>query len=422
MTMPSTIPSTTPSTMPSKMPSKMPSTMPVVGPPVLPAPTVDLGRLRSHRVGRLRAQMAEHDVAAIVLTNPVSLRYAADWREYALFQAHIPTYYLVVDADGRLTMFGAYATEHPTIDEFRVAHHPNVFDGGPDTEATARGFAADIGALVGDRARIAVERVNPSCTAALHRRGLTVIDAEPLVESARAAKSPDEIVCMRHAIAVAEAAIAAMRECAVPGVTENELMAVLHQVNIANDGDWIDGRMLCSGERTNPWYQEASTRRLRAGDLLAFDTDMIGPFGYCADISRTWLVGPGRPTRAQRDRYQRAHAEIVHFAALLEPGVSFRELSERALRQPDEFVAHRYACLAHGVGMSDEWPRIHHRCDWEAHGYDGEVATDMVLSVESYVGSDRGGPGVKLEQMYLVDNSGATPLSTYPFEEMLLSE
>lgn len=46
----------------------------------------------------------------------------------------------------------------------------------------------------------------------------------------------------------------------------------------------------------------------------------------------------------------------------------------------------------------------------------------MVLSVESYVGSVRGGPGVKLEQMYLVEQHGATALSTYPFERSLLHQ
>ena len=48
-------------------------------PPIVPPSTVDTERLRAYRLGRLTEQMAVHDVAAIVLTNPVSLRYAADW-------------------------------------------------------------------------------------------------------------------------------------------------------------------------------------------------------------------------------------------------------------------------------------------------------------------------------------------------------
>jgi Xaa-Pro dipeptidase len=255
----------------------------------------------------------------------------------------------------------------------------------------------------------------------LESASLEVVDAEPLVELARSIKSQEELVCMRHAIAVAEAGMAAMRDMLRPGVTENEVWAKLHQTNIANDGDWIDGRMLSSGPRTNPWYQEASDRIIQAGELVAFDTDMIGPFGYCADISRTWLVGDAEPTAIQRDRYRRAAEEIVHNAALLGPGISFRELSEKAYRQDDEFVAHRYACLAHGVGMTDEYPKIYYRQDRERHGYDGVLEANMVMCIESFVGSDRGGPGVKLEQMWLVGEDGNELLSRYPLEDNLLT-
>lgn len=237
--------------------------------------------------------------------------------------------------------------------------------------------------------------------------------------AARYVKSAEEIRCLQHSIAVAETAIDRVRSATETGVTENQLLSLLHQVNIANDGDWIDARMLCSGPRTNPWYQMATDREIAAGDLVAIDTDMIGPLGYCADISRTWLVGEV-PTEQQRDLYRRAHAEITHNAALLEPGRSFREISESAYEHDEEFIAHRYTCLAHGVGMSDEYPKIAYRQDWDNDGYDGEIVPNTVMSVESFVGSDRGGPGVKLEDMYLVTSDGPKRLSTYPLEEALL--
>ncbi len=37
--------------------------------------------------------------------------------------------------------------------------------------------------------------------------------------------------------------------------------------------------MLVSGACTNPWFAECSDRVIRAGELVSFDTDMIGPFG-----------------------------------------------------------------------------------------------------------------------------------------------
>ncbi len=75
-----------------------------------------------------------------------------------------------------------------------------------------------------------------------------------------------------------------MREALRPGMTENELWSILHQTNIAMGGEWIEGRLLVSGDRINPWFHECSDRMVRAGELVAFDTDMIGPFGFCADI------------------------------------------------------------------------------------------------------------------------------------------
>jgi Xaa-Pro aminopeptidase len=255
---------------------------------------------------------------------------------------------------------------------------------------------------------------------ALLEAGLAPVDAESLVERAKSIKSAQEIVCMRHSIAVAEYAMAHMRDALEPGIRETELWSILHQVNIAHDGDWCDGRMLASGPRTNPWLQEASERFIEAGDLVALDTDMVGPFGYCADISRTWLCGDREPTRIQRDRYRRACEEVSHNLQLLRPGLTFRAFSEQAFIQPPEFIARRYPCVAHGVGLSDEYPKIYYRQDWERDGYDGVIEAGMTLCLESYVGSERGGEGVKLEQVALVTEAGAEVLSTYPFESALL--
>ena len=387
--------------------------------PVLPKPDIDIDAVRAYRRCRVLEQMGVADVELLVLFNPVSLRYTADWREYPLYQSRICVFDLFVERDGTMTMNGGYGALPPAIAARGPSHALNSFDGGLNIETHARCLAADVVARTTAGARIAIEQTHPSVVQALLDRGLRVIDAESLMAAARYVKSAEELRCLQHSIAVAEVAIDRVRSAAEHGVTENQLMSLLHQVNIANDGDWIDARMLCSGPHTNPWYQMATDRPLESGDLVAMDTDMIGPLGYCADISRTWLVGDAA-TEQQRDLYRRAHAEVVHNAALLEVGRTFREVSERAFQHEEEYIAHRYTCLAHGVGMSDEYPKIAYRQDWETEGYDGEIMADTVLSVESFVGSDRGGPGVKLEDMYLVTAEGPKRLSSYPFEEALL--
>src|SRR5260370_714144 len=82
--------------------------------------------------------------------------------------------------------------------------------------------------------------------------------------------------------------------------------------------------------RTNPWFQEASDRVVRPGDLVSFDPDLIGPFGYCADISRTFHCGPGKPSPEQRKIYGLAMEQIHYNIDLVKPGLSLAEFSEKA--------------------------------------------------------------------------------------------
>ena len=387
--------------------------------PSPPLPSIDIDSLRHGRSRKLRQELAASGIDVAVLTNPVSIRYATDYRGYATFQSRIPSQYLIFPVDGPVVLHGAYTDELDTIDRCDVAHSVTSFDAGLNLNLAAQRFVADVERAVADAgfgsdAVIGIERSTPSGLEAFTAGGWNVVDAEPTIERCRSRKMPEELAVMAYAIAVAELGMWRMHDALKPGITENQLFAILHATNISHDGDWIDGRMLCSGPRTNPWYQEASNRTIERGDTVAFDTDMIGPFGYCADISRTWVCG-GEPAPQQTDVYERAREEIEHNTSLLHAGASFRELSEATFRHPDQFVANRYACAFHGVGMTDEYPKIAYPQDWEWTGYDGELEEGTVLSVESFVGSSNGGEGVKLEQMVQVTTNGATPLSTFPF-------
>ena len=364
--------------------------------------------------------MIENGLGALVLTNPLSIRYATDYRAYAAFQSHIPSAYLFVPLDGPVVMFGAYVDDLETIDDTRPSHAPTTFDAGLDITTASRRWVNDIRGCLHDAgldhsAPIGTERLLPTTLEALDVAGLQVVDGEPTVELARSRKTELELQALSFSISVAEHGMALMARRCRPGITENQLWSTLHTVNVVNDGDWFDGRVLCSGPRTNPWYQEAGSRVIEVGDLVAFDTDMIGPFGYCADISRTWVCGTG-PTPNQLDLFARAGEEIRHNTALLHVGASFAELSQRTYRQRDDIVVNRYACAFHGVGMSDEYPKIPYPQDWDTTGYDGEIEEGLVLSVESYVGPDGGPEGIKLEQMVQVTRHGPVLLSKFPLD------
>ena len=135
---------------------------------------------------------------------------------------------------------------------------------------------------------------------------------------------------------------------------------------IANDGDYVETRLLSSGEKTNPWFQETGTRVIQAGDLVAHDTDVIGPHGYYADFSRTFLCGDDRPTPEQRTLYRLAHDQIQHNMALIKPGRTFREITEAAWKIPEPYYARRYYLMIHGIGATGEYPYIVYEADYDS--------------------------------------------------------
>jgi len=398
-------------------------------------PEINPARLRQSRLARVRAELKKRDYGACVLIDPVNSRYATGTRNMQIFTARNPARYLFIPVEGPVVLFEFEGCHHlaqgiETIDQIRPVITVSYVASGPHVNEKAKQWAAEIADLMrqygGGNRRIGLERVHPAAAAALEAQGFEIVDAQEPVERARAIKSADELACIRWSLQVVEAGVDQMREALRPGMTEIELWSILHQAVIQNDGDYIETRLLSSGPRTNPWFQEASEREIEASDLVALDTDVVGPFGYYADFSRTFFCGTGRPSDEQRRLYQLAYEQIQHNMALLKPGRSFREVAEKAWPIPDPFVKNRYFVLAHGVGMTGEYPYILHRQDFEDHGYDGLIEPNMTLCVESFIGAEggsemeEGGEGVKLEQQVLITETGVELLSQFPFEADLL--
>ena len=156
-------------------------------------------------------------------------------------------------------------------------------------------------------------------------------------------------------------------------------------------------------------------RKIKKNDLVSFDTDLIGPYGYCSDISRSWVCG-GKPNDKQRRLYSKAYEQIQHNISVLSAGMSFREVSKKCWKIPEEFVSHRYKTLIHGVGLADEYPNIKHWDQFKSYGYDGLIEPGMTLCVESFIGTEGGREGVKLEEQVIITENGLELLSTYPYE------
>ncbi len=383
-----------------------------------------------YRLQRVRDQLLAADVHAALLFDPINIRYASDTSNMQVWTLHNEARYLLVCATGPVILWEFHNCGHlhagnQQVDEIRDATPLSFFSAGPRLAETQSRFAAELASVLhanaGEPVRLAVDRADFDALRALQAHGVTILPGQGLLEQARLIKSDDELQLMRASIAVAELGIQRMHAACQPGISEIELWSLLHAENISKGGEWIETRLLNSGERTNPWMREAGHKKLQHGELLCFDTDMIGPYGYCADISRTWTVGHSQPSAVQAELYRHAYEQIQHNMALLKPGISLAEISQSAWKIPERYWQNRYSYLMHGVGMADEYPGVHHWGeDWERCGYDRVLEPNMCLCVESFIGDVAGGEGVKLEQQVLITEHGVQELSTTPWNDAWL--
>jgi Xaa-Pro dipeptidase len=389
--------------------------------PVLPT-TIELAR--RYRLARLRRQIQLHDCAAALLYDPINIRYALDAANMQLWTLHNAYRYALVFADGPAIMFEFKGCEHlcrglPGVDEIRPSVSWIYMAAAENIDRQVKAWSGEIVELLrthgGGNKRIAIDKIEPLGLRALEQAGYIYVEGQEVTEKARAIKNPAEIEMMGWAIRVCEAGLARMYENSLPGKTEQEIWAELHFENARSGGEWIETRLLKAGAGTNPWYGECSDYACGEGDMIAVDTDMIGPYGYCTDLSRSWICGHRRMNDTQKRIYGTALEQIHHNVALVAPGVSFREFNEKSWRIPEKHQTYRYNLAAHGAGLADEWPIIPLHTDFQT-ACEGQFESGMVVCVESLVGEE-GSESVKLETQVLVTETGNKRLDGFPWEE-----
>lgn len=388
---------------------------------------VDIRRLHEYRVTRLHAEMDKRVCDALLLFDPVNIRYATGARNMQVWTMRHPARYCLVLRSGSVVLFEIGGRVHhaeglPVIDEVRVARPWFFYYTGPHVAAHVREFAGEIAELVGvtkdghPKRRLYVDRCDRRGIEELERHGFIVSDeAQELMEHARSIKSEDEISAIRIAINVCETGIDEIRAAMRPGVTELYLWSKMHQTNIELGGEYIETRLLTSGLRTNPWHQEASQKQVLAGELISFDCDLIGPLGYGADLSRALVCGDA-PSTEQKSLYRMAYDQIMFNTELVRVGISFQEIIERARYLPEDY--HQWHRVAHGNGMSTgEYPAIGRRPGYNDGAiHEGYIEEGMVLCIGTFAGRKCGGEGVKLEHQLVVRSAGPELLSSSLFD------
>ena len=394
----------------------------------------DLAAMRAYRLKRLTDHVVARGYGGVLMFDPLNIRYATDSTNMQLWNAHNPFRAVLVCADGYMVIWDYknspfLSTFNPLVREQRSRASMFYFSGGDRLGPVADEFSAEVRDLLAEHApghtRIGVDKVMMHGLRALEAQGLEVMDGEEVTEKARSVKGPDEIKAMRCASHACEVSVRCMEDFARAhvgdGVTcENDIWAVLHAENVRRGGEWIETRLLSSGPRTNPWFQECGPRICQPNEIISFDTDLIGAYGICTDISRSWWIGPGKPRPDMIYAMQHGVEHIRRNMEMLKPGVMIPELTAGTHVLDAKFQQQKYSCLMHGVGLCDEWPLVAYPDQAVEGAFDYPLEPGMTLCVEALVSEVGSDFSIKLEDQVLITEDGYENLTTYPFDPALM--
>ena len=394
----------------------------------------NLPRMREYRWKRLTDHIVQRGYGGLLMFDPLNIRYATDSTNMQLWNTHNPFRAVLLCNDGYMVIWdyknSPFLSEfNPLVKEQRSGADLFYFDRGDKIDIAADKFSNEVRTLITEHSesnmRLAVDKIMLHGLRSLEAQGFEIMEGEEVTEKCRSIKGEDEILAMRCASEACENAVAIMEQKAridVPkgNTSEDDIWAVLHAENIKRGGEWIETRLLASGPRTNPWFQECGPRIVQNNEIVAFDTDLVGSYGICVDISRTWWIGDKPPRPDMIYAMQHAHEHIMYNMDLLRPGIHMRDLTFNAHKLDKNFQNGKYGCLMHGVGLCDEWPLIAYPDKFVEGAYDYVLEPGMVLCVEALVSPENGDFSIKLEDQVLITENGYENLTNYPFDPILM--
>ena len=217
-------------------------------------------RVEAARLERVREQAAAHRLSAVILFDPVNIRYACGARNMQVYTARNPARYLFVPVEGPVVLFEYRSCEHlaahlATIDEIRPAQTIMPLYSGHKHEGFLRAFCGRDHRVVAKHGvfgrRVGIEATTTGAVLALDRAGFEVIDAQIPIEKARSVKVPGEVDSTPRLAAADRSGGRRHGGRVAAGYHRWKLWLHLHRTLIAGGGDYIETRLLSS----RPLYQ-----------------------------------------------------------------------------------------------------------------------------------------------------------------------
>lgn len=360
-----------------------------------------------NRQHRFREQLAAQNIDAAVLTDYRDIYYFT-----GMLSAQFPIFMLLETGGGCClvthTDDGVSCVDECITYEWNIlgTMNPNIMEG-MNAVVSKRIRGMKTAKRLGWQAEAMPHLLGQSVDSALQPDEWVAIDS--LLRTMQSRKDPDEVALIRKSIQADLAAYTAVQKAITPGENELAVLAAGQRGAALEAGEKVfhDGDYQC-GVFNGP----ARNRNIVQGEIYIVDAWTCYR-GYWSDLSRAFVVG-GSPTDLQQSVYDHIASVQRDVPALLKPGTDgtevWRALDAHIREHPvlaDSGLVHHGG---HAIGL-----RAHEMPDLN-RGRGGTLEVGNVVSVEPGGYADVLNHGVRIENMYLITESGAENLSEYPME------
>jgi Xaa-Pro aminopeptidase len=230
-----------------------------------------------------------------------------------------------------------------------------------------------------------------------------------LVETLRERKDPGELALIEAANEIAIRALERTLPQLRAGMSELEIAGVLEKA-LRDEGSegFPFPSIVASGPRSALPHARSTSRRVENGDFLLLDFG-AETNGYCADVTRTFVMG--RAGSEQRAIYDVVRAANESAASRVKAGMTGRDADAIARdyieqRGYGDLFGHS---LGHGLGLEvHEAPRL-------ARTADGALAEGAVVTIEPGIYRPGWG-GVRIEDDVFLGPNGPKILTSFTHE------
>jgi Xaa-Pro aminopeptidase len=404
---------------------------------------IDFDRMLRDKLVRLRERMKHYDLSAIICLTELDVGYSTNIPPIFPGASAIGgNRYAVVPLEGEPVGFEEANTAYVLKDQLKNIKveyavpgwgGPNFASAPEAQEFLTRSFAEQIYSvlknfgLAGEK--IGIDAFVPQINTQLEKTGLNLsLDGTKAINEAREIKTPLELECIRSVASIVDGCFATLAKNLRVGVSEREIWGKCIAYAVEN-GVTVNGGFIDSGPHTWPKdnTRQASTRRIRPGDVVYADFFNFGFFGYRSCYYRSFSVGP--PSKEVRETYKRVYDWMCEALEAVKPGATTMDVVKNwpddselwGKRAPFigselEKLSTFWMNMGHGIGLSLYEPPFF----WKpvASRWPQKLKQNTAIALETLDGTPDGKAGVRIEEMMIVNDSGCEVISKWPIEEI----